>query len=880
MVDDKRLTYLKSHENFDEKSIEIDESRPKYFVTFPYPYMNGKLHLGHLFTLSKAEFYARYMKLKGYNVLFPLGFHCTGMPISASAKKLAEELEISDSKELLKSPSTVYSILKSFGFEDEIVSKFVDPQMWLDVFPKLCQTTLTNFHSMIDFSKSFITTERNPYYDSFVRWQFAKIKEKGLAVFGKRYTIFDPVTDQPCLDHDRQTGEGVLPVAIDLFVLKKIVDHDIPLNICLNKAKNQNFSVFKYNGELFAVPSNSFKNIKYQCERLEFIDEIDISSESIVSNQLLHSNKIKDIVINAIKTTKIPKISEEESNILDKVEPDNFKLNLSANFLRYYEPQSQVIARSKGICVVALTDQWFLNYNDEELKKKGRECIENMVDLSDDVKLNLIQALDWIEKWAFSRSFGLGTKIPFDEQYIIDSLSDSTIYMIFYTFNDLLFKDIYGNDQILPHSNLSNDFWDAVIYGKEIKTDKYISDVITKARKRFEHFYPVDLRVSGKDLTRNHLIFFILNHCALFPQKYWPRKIYTNGHLMLNSQKMSKSTGNFMSADDCINKFGVSATRMCLATCGDGNEDANFVEDFASSFVDKLYILFMVFNKIKSHQEGEDLSDVSGNFSEDFSKMKINEEDITIGRTNNINYGDLTLQKEKNVFTKPDNIDYIENYFFEAIVQNFNLTIESYEKMKFMDVIKYGFYEMTNIREMYLSLGGKENTEISTIWASAVVNLMYPIVPSLINGITSNYPFISKIPLNVVQSEFNVLKDFEWLKKLTRQIKFSVKKFKKVPQKITLGLNENYSEIKQKLMACDGSISKINDLLFGMNKKIRNEYTLFAMDYAKNKINYERVNERKVLEYSVKYIEKLFNCTVSIVDSPDGEPLAPKIIIE
>ena len=72
---------------------EIDQSKPKYMITFPYPYMNGKLHLGHAFSMSKAEFTARYKTLKGYNTLFPQGYHCTGMPISAAAKRLKEELE-------------------------------------------------------------------------------------------------------------------------------------------------------------------------------------------------------------------------------------------------------------------------------------------------------------------------------------------------------------------------------------------------------------------------------------------------------------------------------------------------------------------------------------------------------------------------------------------------------------------------------------------------------------------------------------------------------------------------------------------------------------------------------------------------------------------
>mmetsp|Transcript_29049 Transcript_29049/g.72776 ORF Transcript_29049/g.72776 Transcript_29049/m.72776 type:complete len:104 (+) Transcript_29049:203-514(+) len=54
---------------------------PKYFGNFPYPYMNGLLHLGHAFTLSKLEFATAFHRLTGKRALFPQGFHCTGMPI-------------------------------------------------------------------------------------------------------------------------------------------------------------------------------------------------------------------------------------------------------------------------------------------------------------------------------------------------------------------------------------------------------------------------------------------------------------------------------------------------------------------------------------------------------------------------------------------------------------------------------------------------------------------------------------------------------------------------------------------------------------------------------------------------------------------------------
>ena len=66
----------------------------KYLVTFPYPYMNGRLHLGHAFSLTKAEFSVAFHRMRGEKALFPFAFHCTGMPIQAAAHKLKNEFAL------------------------------------------------------------------------------------------------------------------------------------------------------------------------------------------------------------------------------------------------------------------------------------------------------------------------------------------------------------------------------------------------------------------------------------------------------------------------------------------------------------------------------------------------------------------------------------------------------------------------------------------------------------------------------------------------------------------------------------------------------------------------------------------------------------------
>ena len=46
--------------------------------------------------------------------------------------------------------------------------------------------------------------------------------------------------------------------------------------------------------------------------------------------------------------------------------------------------------------------------------------------------------LAWLNKWACARTYGLGSKIPWDPTFLVESLSDSTIYMLYYTVAHLL----------------------------------------------------------------------------------------------------------------------------------------------------------------------------------------------------------------------------------------------------------------------------------------------------------------------------------------------------------------------------------------------------------------------------------------------------------
>lgn len=72
----------------------------------------------------------------------------------------------------------------------------------------------------VDWRRTFITTDSNPYFDSFVRWQFMRLRDRHKIKYGKRYTVFSPRDNQPCMDHDRASGEGVGPQEYTLIKMR------------------------------------------------------------------------------------------------------------------------------------------------------------------------------------------------------------------------------------------------------------------------------------------------------------------------------------------------------------------------------------------------------------------------------------------------------------------------------------------------------------------------------------------------------------------------------------------------------------------------------------------------------------------------------------
>ena len=101
------------------------------------------------------------------------------------------------------------------------------------------------------------------------------------------------------------------------------------------------------------------------------------------------------------------------------------------------------VYRSGDECVVAHCDQWYLDYGEKTWRQKTTDCLDNLECFHDEVRKNFVSTLDWLKEHACSRTYGLGTRLPWDESWLIESLSDSTIYHAYYTVAHYLQGDTY-----------------------------------------------------------------------------------------------------------------------------------------------------------------------------------------------------------------------------------------------------------------------------------------------------------------------------------------------------------------------------------------------------------------------------------------------------
>lgn len=80
--------------------------------------------------------------------------------------------------------------MMQLGIPEDEIPKFQDPYHWFATFPDQGKSDLEHFNLAVDWRRSFFTTDMNPFYDAFVRWQFTHLKANNKITYAKRFTIF------------------------------------------------------------------------------------------------------------------------------------------------------------------------------------------------------------------------------------------------------------------------------------------------------------------------------------------------------------------------------------------------------------------------------------------------------------------------------------------------------------------------------------------------------------------------------------------------------------------------------------------------------------------------------------------------------------------
>ncbi|NIP67451.1 class I tRNA ligase family protein, partial [Candidatus Bathyarchaeota archaeon] len=280
----------------------------------------------------------------------------------------------------------------------------------------------------------------------------------------------------------------------------------------------------------------------------------------------------------------------------------------------------------------------------------------------------------------------MGTPLPWSPEWLVETLSDSTVYMAFYTINKYLKGHNLKADQLIP------EVFDYVFHSKGRVQDvaersRIDQGILESMRDEFLYWYPVDLRNSAKELVPNHLTFFLFHHAALFPE-YLPNKIGVNGMVMIEGKKMSKSKGNFVTLRDAIDRYGADSTRCALLLAAEGMGDPDWRTENVRDVKNQLQAFY---------KQAESITET----------------------------------------TKKEDISHLEHWLMSRMQHRIKKVTESLEKLKTRTAIENAFYEIWNDLRWYNRRKGKTNSKLLVDTLEVWVRLMAPFAPHLCEEIWS-----------------------------------------------------------------------------------------------------------------------------------------------
>ena len=674
MVDFKQIEEKWQTKWYEGKVFEpkTEKGKKKFFFTVPYPYVSGPLHAGHGRTYVNGDVVARFKRMNGFNVLWPIAFHITGTPVLAISGKIASGDEATI--KLFEGYVSIYEDDKTKV--PEIVKSFAEPWNVVNYF---ASKMIFDFKSMgfsLDLSRQFTTGDKE--YNAFVTWQFHKYKEKNYLTQAS-YPLLYCVNDKNAVGEDDIQDADTEPVEVQKFIAVKFQLADKKFLVSATLRPDTAYGItnvfvkpetlyveteLKLNGkkETWIITKQAAEKLKLQNVELtekrevygkEFVGKdvttptgliVPVLPAEFVSEEngtgVVHSVPAHapfDLVaieelkrdektlakypglkekVNAIKLISVlqtegysefPALdlvnkynvkTTKQTDVLNKITKQLYKdefyggkvvnsgefnglsdedakekmgvwLEQTGKGYHIYETSRPAKCRCNGKVVAAvMKDQWFLDFNAKGWKEKSAKALKKMNIYPQNFRKQFEDTFAWLDKRPCARRRGLGTQLPFANEWIIESLSDSTIYPAFYT----IIKEIRARK--LKPEQLTPEFFDYIFLGKgtsdtvakKIKAKKEDLEII---REEFMYWYPCDQRHTAIAHITNHLSFYIFAHTAIFDEQHWPKAITVNELLISEGTKMSKSKGNVVTLDDIRKNYFADLYRMYSVATAD-----------------------------------------------------------------------------------------------------------------------------------------------------------------------------------------------------------------------------------------------------------------------------------------------------------------------
>jgi len=644
------------------------DARPKFYLTVAYPYVSGPMHIGHGRTYSIPDVIARYKRMRGYNVLFPMAYHFTGTPIVGAARRVAR-----------REPGFVKVLTKRYGVAEGELPKFEDPRYFANYFARLSDLSYRKgmewLGYSIDWRREFTTID--PHYSKFVTWQYHKLIGAGLIVKGRHPVKWCPSCGNPVTDHDLLEGEGVGTVEFTLLKYR-FGDYVLPAatlrsetvfgvtNLWLNP--NVKYVLAEVDGERWVVSQEAVEKLRDQGYKIgkaapisehligkevevplthkrvlilpaEFVDPDNATGvvgsvpahapydyialrELQQKPEMLRAHGIDPAAVVGLEPISLIELKGfgefpaidvvEEMGIKSQKDPkledataEVYRNEFAKGVMRDWVPNYKGMAVSRAkvavrddmlasgeaammcefsakpvICrcgtkctIKVVEDQWFLNYADEAWKEKARECLARMHLVPPETRTQFEHTIEWLHEWPCTRKIGMGTPAPWDLSWIIESLSDSTIYMAYYTISHIL--------KTLDSTKLTDEVFNYVFLGrgeaaKVAQATGIDRQALERMRREFDYWYPMDYRMSANELIPNHLTFHIFHHALIFPPELCPRGIVSFGIAVLEGAKMSSSKGNIVAINEAVRKYGADAVRLYLMSTAEPWQDLDW----------------------------------------------------------------------------------------------------------------------------------------------------------------------------------------------------------------------------------------------------------------------------------------------------------------